>query len=675
MTGKNTLWWLVLIVGGVILVKTRENIVNLAGESEGLLVDGEERAEMVDRGRSLIQALNVDTSTMNEKQREVFGAALDNGDVASLSAVAQGLTYEQSAFGAMNLEVAAELYHIAGSLGHVPAMVNIGTLYAEGYGVEKSPRKALDWFILASERGHQGSSYNCGLLLSQDHPETSQEGRLSRDLISAYEYFFLAYALASQKGTITTNKTTEAAREAHKALSGHISSLSLEPRALSRAFFAANIDLGIPGGMLLEKWTAGIAYLERFNDRFVTGVGVVDEQRRAELRSVLQEWGDILDDDNLSAQLSDLQTYLLLDNLQDVIGPLAGRDDALSLQAGELAEALAVSVYCKERFAEEEGDTACFNGAVSAAMSFYRRAGRPGEAQRVFELANRHPGAATKWVFPSQTPRVFYRNMRANPWWNEQEFTIVRELESAYRGKKALIMKDLKAVVTAQEGKKVRRGGNIRLENQERERQAPREASLDEGGFERIFTPHIGVRVDDEKTEQDGSGGWSEFGPLYDGLDWSLERCSLIPILCQVLKEQVRDSHEVCGLDETELAAYRSNKEGLEATYRHTVENRCGADTIVTLLRLRPGTHILPHCGTTNRRLILHFALQGSGGVKFRAGDELEERAPGGWVYDYGGGDGHGIIFDDSFEHEVKHDGDQDRFVILAVLKHPDVEL
>ena len=200
MTGKKTLWWLVLIVGGVILVKTRENVVNLAGESEGLLVDGEERAEMVDRGRSLIQALNVDTSTMNEKQREVFGAAIDNGDVASLSAVAQGLTYEQSAFGAMNLEVAAELYHIAGSLGHVPAMVNIGTLYAEGNGVEKSPRKALDWFILASERGHQGSSYNCGLLLSQDHPETSQEGRLSRDLISAYEYFFLAYALASQKG-------------------------------------------------------------------------------------------------------------------------------------------------------------------------------------------------------------------------------------------------------------------------------------------------------------------------------------------------------------------------------------------------------------------------------------------------------------------------------------------
>ena len=107
MTGKKTLWWLVLIVGGVILVKTRENVVNLAGESEGLLVDGEERAEMVDRGRSLIQALNVDTSTMNEKQREVFGAAIDNGDVASLSAVAQGLTYEQSAFGAMNLEVAA----------------------------------------------------------------------------------------------------------------------------------------------------------------------------------------------------------------------------------------------------------------------------------------------------------------------------------------------------------------------------------------------------------------------------------------------------------------------------------------------------------------------------------------------------------------------------------------
>ena len=40
------------------------------------------------------------------------------------------------------------------------------------------------------------------------------------------------------------------------------------------------------------------------------------------------------------------------------------------------------------------------------------------------------------------------------------------------------------------------------------------------------------------------------------------------------------------------------------------IETECGSDTIVTILRLRPGSSILPHCGTTNRRLIMHFALR-----------------------------------------------------------------
>ena len=37
----------------------------------------------------------------------------------------------------------------------------------------------------------------------------------------------------------------------------------------------------------------------------------------------------------------------------------------------------------------------------------------------------------------------------------------------------------------------------------------------------------------------------------------------------------------------------------------------------------------------------------------------------------YKKGDGHAVVFDDSFEHEVIHDGSDDRYVILIVLKHP----
>jgi hypothetical protein len=44
-------------------------------------------------------------------------------------------------------------------------------------------------------------------------------------------------------------------------------------------------------------------------------------------------------------------------------------------------------------------------------------------------------------------------------------------------------------------------------------------------------------------------------------------------------------------------------------------------------------------------------------------------------MHSYGGSgeDGLAIVFDDSFEHEVVHRGDQDRYVVLLVLKHPDV--
>ena len=63
-------------------------------------------------------------------------------------------------------------------------------------------------------------------------------------------------------------------------------------------------------------------------------------------------------------------------------------------------------------------------------------------------------------------------------------------------------------------------------------------------------------------------------------------------------------------------------------------------------------------------RLILQFALRGSDGVTFTVGDEARSY----------GGDGHAIVFDDSFEHHVRHDGAEDRYVLFAILKHPDVE-
>ena len=169
-----------------------------------------------------------------------------------------------------------------------------------------------------------------------------------------------------------------------------------------------------------------------------------------------------------------------------------------------------------------------------------------------------------------------------------------------------------------------------------------------EGGFQRIFTPYIGVRTEDSETSKSGAGGWAEFGPLFDGISWHEENCKVVPTICNAL----RNDPSLC----TARAAVDSTK---------NVWQLCGADTVVTLLRLRPGTTILPHCGTTNSRLIMHFALEGAEGIEFTVGGEM--------VKSYGGGDGHAIVFDDSFEHSVYHGGDEDRFVVWAVLAHPEL--
>ena len=55
-----------------------------------------------------------------------------------------------------------------------------------------------------------------------------------------------------------------------------------------------------------------------------------------------------------------------------------------------------------------ESETACFNGAASSAISYYRRAGDMTSAMRVFNTARAHPTAATKWQYISQTPRVYH---------------------------------------------------------------------------------------------------------------------------------------------------------------------------------------------------------------------------------------------------------------------------
>ncbi|CAE7506013.1 ASPH [Symbiodinium natans] len=78
--------------------------------------------------------------------------------------------------------------------------------------------------------------------------------------------------------------------------------------------------------------------------------------------------------------------------------------------------------------------------------------------------------------------------------------------------------------------------------------------------------------------------------------------------------------------------------------------------------RLQPGTHLRPHCGPTNMRLTCHLGLDIPEGCRITCAGESRE-----WET------GKCIVFDDSFEHEVIHEGSQPRTVLLVNFWHPDI--
>lgn len=75
---------------------------------------------------------------------------------------------------------------------------------------------------------------------------------------------------------------------------------------------------------------------------------------------------------------------------------------------------------------------------------------------------------------------------------------------------------------------------------------------------------------------------------------------------------------------------------------------------------LKPRTHIPPHVGASNCRLVTHLPLIVPPGCKFRVGNTTQEWVPGkAWV------------FDDTIEHEAHNNSDQLRVVFIFDTWHP----
>ena len=533
--------------------------------------------------------------------------------------------------GKSKTEALEVLHHLADNVEHVMSSVKLGHHYAE---IGNNP-SAIQYFAKAGEEGpHHSSLFNAGRLLAEQGEWTG-----------ALAYLRAAATLSnSYPAEYISQETTQSALEAYDIVSHRLAREELTVVQAADVFiFGSLTDLPQKAQ---ELWIQAVQGLMNFNQTFVDSNG--RSQSQEAMIQVAQSLRALWEAYGTTGNLSPLQTYLLLVNINDILSQLAGVDDAYVPMAAGYAEALAThSVYCVEHFAVVEDDSACFNDAAASAMSFYRRAADGESAKRVLQAAQSHSEAATHWKLMEQTPRVYHPDLEAKPWWDETKFSAANTLTKVYQKSKATILKELEDVKTLQEG---------RLQGVA---QAPQTADIDSqgnvevhqdktSGFRRIFTPYIGVRTEESETRDTGAGGWAEFGPLFDGITWSAERCKVVPTICKALK------------NDPSLCTARSSVDSTKSVWQ-----LCGADTVVTILRLRPGTTILPHCGTTNSRLIMHFALEGVDGLEFTVGGKT--------VNNYKGGEGHAIIFDDSFEHSVYHGGDQDRFVVLAVLAHPDL--
>ncbi|XP_050025800.1 aspartyl/asparaginyl beta-hydroxylase-like isoform X1 [Dermacentor andersoni] len=77
---------------------------------------------------------------------------------------------------------------------------------------------------------------------------------------------------------------------------------------------------------------------------------------------------------------------------------------------------------------------------------------------------------------------------------------------------------------------------------------------------------------------------------------------------------------------------------------------------------MHPGTHVWAHVGPTNCRLRSHLGLVVPPKVRIRVANETRE-----WK------EGNVLMFDDSFEHEVWHEGDSLRLVLIVDFWHPDL--
>lgn len=135
------------------------------------------------------------------------------------------------------------------------------------------------------------------------------------------------------------------------------------------------------------------------------------------------------------------------------------------------------------------------------------------------------------------------------------------------------------------------------------------------------------------------SGSWTSF-PLLQNTEWDEKHCAVAVNICRLL----RDRPELMGRPPRYIGD-DTNK-----------------NTSVMIAKLTPGTHLRSHTGGHNTQISLHLGLAGLDGAVISVG--LGDWSS--WTL------GKVKAFDDSYIHEVWHNGTSDRYVLIAFVWHPE---
>lgn len=311
----------------------------------------------------------------------VHGGAIENAieesggksDASSIYKVA--LSWYNSPNEKSKSDALEVLQQLADTGNHVLSAVKLGHHFVE----HGNRPKAIQYFAQAGESGpHHQSLYNAGRLLAEQE-----------DWVGALAYLKAAATLSqSRPPEYITKETTEAALVAHEIVVRTLSRESLSLVQVVDIFvYGSLVDLPEEARELWIQAVQGFVKLQDHGDKFQSQEVIIEVIQC--LRTLWEKYGS-------TGSLSHIQTYLLLDNINDMLSLLIDVDDAFVPMAAGYAEALATrSVYCYERFATaSDDDRDCFDKAIANALSLYRRVGDNDSIKRVLHAAQQHPQAA-----------------------------------------------------------------------------------------------------------------------------------------------------------------------------------------------------------------------------------------------------------------------------------------